>query len=937
MGLSIGELRSLYDKLARNARVIDFYARFPRTFLWGKQDLEVSTSVIRDATDINDLIYRVQKTPLFGAHADTDFRKMAIEWLVTKYRSCGMDVESMPTEVEESQYCSPDICVDRAGRRMSVDFFRTLAIAHDLRHLIQKGGPPLHTVELRAGLGHLARTLRLLGVSGTHLILDLPEALIFSYAFLTMNFPDARAALVTEPKQAKEIRAIDYDLVFVPTCFAESIDFSGAELFVNTASLGEMNNQTIRSWMHFVQHRLPVKHLFTQNRFLNLMDPISQAWRWEKNEASVHYDSTWTILKWDLEPLCYQCPYIAPHSVRSLDIAASREGLPDPVAKTERSGTLLEEVKREDWFRAADKLPDTAVRQRRFVTDVSMTGTLFKLWESIRLHASTEAVLVLLRYLATLNDKGTLSFEETPYYEQLYLKLAETDERPEFSLYRSALRDRITAEPASKAVLVGATQDYDILSMDFRVVKPFGASVATKYYAVAKALAPLDLFGGNIGERELPGLLWIGDTMEGVIEKARTAEPELRLEDSIGGYNIVKTRSGYLAIAHSVGPIDLFRDRIGDKELAPVLLKADTFEAIRKRITDAMSAAALPDVPTKTALRFISLADQEPLTEQEKSTAKHMAGWVKGLLEDRDSRVAQLGLDSRTWLPAANWDRSQPLHEAACGLMRGDKVEWLRMVMPFTGFTLWSMARQPVAPMPELTTINQTLSRIALTPDHVTLDWCGRLRGELPEYLRIGPPAKFGEVGWLVDGVIVNQDTAVYWERLAVLYRAGFLDRDADRRLKSGSRILEIGAGYGGLAYYIQRAVPGVQYTVLDIPESLIYSAIYLSVVNPDAGTAFLPNYEFPKLVQDGKQFDLVINTLSMAEMSEGQVRAYCEGIRTLIGSSGAFFEQNQDNRHEGMLNARGIIRDYFAKEQRLGGPGLAPFLTQGHATLWSN
>jgi hypothetical protein len=37
------------------------------------------------------------------------------------------------------------------------------------------------------------------------------------------------------------------------------------------------------------------------------------------------------------------------------------------------------------------------------------------------------------------------------------------------------------------------------------------------------------------------------------------------------------------------------------------------------------------------------------------------------------------------------------------------------------------------------------------------------------------------------------------------------------------------------------------------------------------------------------------------------------------------------------MLNARDIIRDYFAKEKVLGGPGLAPFLTQGWATLWSN
>jgi len=338
-----------------------------------------------------------------------------------------------------------------------------------------------------------------------------------------------------------------------------------------------------------------------------------------------------------------------------------------------------------------------------------------------------------------------------------------------------------------------------------------------------------------------------------------------------------------------------------------------------------------------STLRFISLSDQEPLTAMERARAIHMAGWVKGLLENRDARIAQLGLDSATWLPAANWDRAQPFYEGAYSLMRGESVEWLRLTMQFTGCGLWSMSREPGLSPRNIDVIGQMLSELAFTPDPVALELYTRLRQELPEYLRIGPPAKFGEVGWLVDDVIVNQDTAVYWERLGLLFRAGVLDRNASSSLKSGSRILEIGAGYGGLAYYIQRAVPGVRYTVLDIPESLVYSAVYLSVLNPDAGTRFLPNYEFPKLVQDNEQFDLVINTLSMTEMSEQQVRAYCEGIKTLIGSSGVFFEQNQDGRTVGLLNARDIVRDYFPREELLGGPGMKPIITQGFATIWSN
>ena len=33
--------------------------------MWGKQNLEVSTKIIRDAADTQDLIHQMQRTPLF--------------------------------------------------------------------------------------------------------------------------------------------------------------------------------------------------------------------------------------------------------------------------------------------------------------------------------------------------------------------------------------------------------------------------------------------------------------------------------------------------------------------------------------------------------------------------------------------------------------------------------------------------------------------------------------------------------------------------------------------------------------------------------------------------------------------------------------------------------------------------------------------------------
>src|ERR1039457_3980754 len=122
-------------------------------------------------------------------------------------------------------------------------------------------------------------------------------------------------------------------------------------------------------------------------------------------------------------------------------------------------------------------------------------------------------------------------------------------------------------------------------------------------------------------------------------------------------------------------------------------------------------------MPSPAGLRFISLSYQEPLTEPERDRATHMAVWVKGLLENRDSRIAQLGLDPSTWLPAANWGGAQEFYETARSLMRGENLEWLRLLsQQFTGYALWSMRRGSPLPPAGIIALQQELSERASAP-----------------------------------------------------------------------------------------------------------------------------------------------------------------------------------------------------------------------------
>jgi putative sugar O-methyltransferase len=370
-----------------------------------------------------------------------------------------------------------------------------------------------------------------------------------------------------------------------------------------------------------------------------------------------------------------------------------------------------------------------------------------------------------------------------------------------------------------------------------------------------------------------------------------------------------------------------------------------------------------------TPEKFVFLRDQQPLTPQEWAGVEAGLAYARQAHDQRDERVRALGLDPEVWLPAANWDRRRVFYRNFEALYDRRNVPLLRIyAQQFTGYRLCSLGGSidavPGQPAEELDERFAALQTIA--SNHIEA-YCDRT-AHLPEYLHVSPPTKFGEVGWQFGGKLVNHDTVAYLERLALLYRAGLLDKESRNSLFNlrQPRILEIGGGYGGLAYFIKQVLPKSRYTIVDLPESLAFSGAYLAALfhrqdirfgceqSPAAGKpgcTLLPNYEFPSLVASGASFDLVINTLSLSEMSERQIRAYCEGISRLIGRKGYFFEQNQDNRHLGLPFARNIVQEYFPYTVELGGPSAYVFrsagqrpaaetrlhLAHGFAHVWAN
>ncbi len=212
----------------------------------------------------------------------------------------------------------------------------------------------------------------------------------------------------------------------------------------------------------------------------------------------------------------------------------------------------------------------------------------------------------------------------------------------------------------------------------------------------------------------------------------------------------------------------------------------------------------------------------------------------------------------------------------------------------------------------------------------------------LPEEIICKPPLKLGEIGWMVNGGLVNRDVLGYQERIALLYNSGVIDKLKEFK---NIRIIEIGGGYGGLAYFLKKIFPNVEYYICDIPMSLYFSSIYLSLLTEADnliykgdkkelskrrnGFTFVPNFFFKDL--DSMTFDLAINTLSFAEMPISVVDNYVSGLSKMLLKTGILFEQNFDNSHYKLptfCNPEPIISKYFKIQKVLNG-------RWGKATFW--
>lgn len=153
-------------------------------------------------------------------------------------------------------------------------------------------------------------------------------------------------------------------------------------------------------------------------------------------------------------------------------------------------------------------------------------------------------------------------------------------------------------------------------------------------------------------------------------------------------------------------------------------------------------------------------------------------------------------------------------------------------------------------------------------------------------------------------------------------------------------RILEIGGGYGQVAYQLMQQLSIKSYTFIDLPENLFLCAFYMQAnfpamkvtyltaktVKQDNGFIFLtPDF----LNNINQKYDLVINSYSLQEMNMESVKKYFSLIEKHLGSDGVFYSLNAHGK-------AGVIKpsDYPIQNFKL--EGLSPIRTIPHHYMFA-
>lgn len=197
--------------------------------------------------------------------------------------------------------------------------------------------------------------------------------------------------------------------------------------------------------------------------------------------------------------------------------------------------------------------------------------------------------------------------------------------------------------------------------------------------------------------------------------------------------------------------------------------------------------------------------------------------------------------------------------------------------------------------------------------------------------LFVSEPKKMGGFGFEHNGHYFNLDTLKYYESLIALNQKNMLDdfvANSERKI-----VWEIGGGWGGFAYQFKTLFDNVTYIIQDLPEVILFSALYLKTMFPQKKIKIVSeanasrtlskwdDYDFifmsPCQLEQLRfeKIDLAVNMVSFQEMTSDQVHSYVSTANQLKCTYFYSLNRARSKYNLEIKNVDSILSKYYELE----------------------
>ncbi len=183
----------------------------------------------------------------------------AIDLVLEYHRSAAKVKKEILASLSES-YAGNTACVHYRGQRLSEKLLFYALATHDIAENITFPSEQKSViVDIGTGYGGLPSILKNYIPNSCHILVDLPEVIVFAAYYIKYQFPHKKIALledIIDTKEDFQHLMQEYDFIILPAQAVDLIPAKCVDLVINTASLGFLSQEYLDYYLGHINRIL---------------------------------------------------------------------------------------------------------------------------------------------------------------------------------------------------------------------------------------------------------------------------------------------------------------------------------------------------------------------------------------------------------------------------------------------------------------------------------------------------------------------------------------------------------------------------------------------------------------------------------------------------------------------------------------------------------